>query len=356
MHLPDLVQNNTSSHANSTTTTTTGRITKKTAKTFHMDTDPRVQVELENLNTSTEFINKLELELEKARNEFNKLVCDSTQKIEALSKKLGSSITKARPYYEARITAAELHNQAQNEAQRFEQAIDAQHKAKELVHQAEQNLNTPECDTKLSEELLTLSANTVNRSELQRLAAQRQHEITSQAYNHTEQRLSKLHKQLKRSIIKSSLETRRNFLDLNNYVNQHQLQLLPYFEMKAQFNQMLDEQINKIRSYETRVNKAKLNYTKALQRLEELNQKIYNSIDQFPEDEYIPIAERPNTNNLDNSTSSILVMDDVKLDSSEAEEVEPTSSKIFDNKLLDQLILDDNIDSTLEKLKNQSLT
>ena len=93
-----------------------------------------------------------------------------------------------------------------------------------------------------------------------------------------------------------------------------------------------------------------------MQRLEELNQKIYNSIDQFPEDEYIPIAERPNTNNLDNSTSSILVMDDVRLDSSEAEEVEPTSSKIFDNKLLDQLILDDNIDSTLEKLKNQSLT
>ena len=71
--------------------------------------------------------------------------------------------------------------------------------------------------------------------------------------------------------------------------------------MKAQFNQLLDvslllvfwvkflfdlidsivfffvnqEQVTKIRSYEARVNKAKKNYTKALERLEELNQKIY---------------------------------------------------------------------------------
>ncbi|CAG2102720.1 unnamed protein product [Medioppia subpectinata] len=44
--------------------------------------------------------------------------------------------------------------------------------------------------------------------------------------------------------------------------------------MKAQFNQMLDEQINKIRSYEQRVAKAKLNYSKALHRLEEISDEI----------------------------------------------------------------------------------
>ena len=169
---------------------------------------------MENLNTSTEFINKLELELEvchclhvfvlqKARSEFNKLLSDSTQKIEVLSKKLGSSINKARPYYEVRITANELHHKAQTEALLFEQATEAHKKAKEVVHKTEQNLTTnQECDSKL-EALLTRSAEKVNQSELERLSAQREHEITSRAYSLTEQRLSKLHKQLKRSIVKA---------------------------------------------------------------------------------------------------------------------------------------------------------
>ncbi|KAI7696165.1 hypothetical protein SSS_01050 [Sarcoptes scabiei] len=87
-----------------------------------LNTDPRVQVELENLNTSNEFINKLEFELEKARNEFNNLLSDSVIKIEALSKKLSRSISKARPYYEAKAEADELHLKAQKEACRFEQA------------------------------------------------------------------------------------------------------------------------------------------------------------------------------------------------------------------------------------------
>lgn len=140
---------------------------------------------------------------QKARSEFNKLLFDSTQKIEALSKKLGSSINKARPYYEARITASELHNKAQTEALRYEQATEEHHKAKEVVHLAEQNLShDAESDCKL-EALLTRSAEKVNQSELERLSAQREHEITSRAYNLTEQRLSKLHKQLKRSIVKS---------------------------------------------------------------------------------------------------------------------------------------------------------
>lgn len=140
--------------------------------------------------------------LQKARNEFNRLLCDSTNKIEALSKKLDSSITKARPYYETRVTANELQYKAQTEAIRYEQATVAHHKAKETVHQAEQNLNKQECNTKL-EELLTLSAEKVNQTELERLSAQKQHEITSRAYSATEQRLSRLHQQLKRSIVKS---------------------------------------------------------------------------------------------------------------------------------------------------------
>lgn len=72
-----------------------------------------------------------------------------------------------------------------------------------MVHLAEQNLgSSQEADVKL-EALLTKSAEKVNQSELDRLQAQRQHEITSRAYSLTEERLTKYHKQLKRSIVKA---------------------------------------------------------------------------------------------------------------------------------------------------------
>ncbi|XP_027194133.2 SH3 domain-binding protein 5-like isoform X1 [Dermatophagoides pteronyssinus] len=310
-----------------------------------MDPDPRVQVELENLNTSTEFINKLELELEKARLEFNNLLTESAVKIESLSKKLGTSINKARPYYETRQIANELHQKAQKEALRYEQATIEHNNAKEIVQLAEQTIQQ-NSDIEL-EQLLTKSAEKVNQSELERQAAEKQHLITSREYSITEQNLSKLHNQLKRSIVKASMETRRNFLELNNYANQHRLQLLPYFEMKAQFNQMLEEQIMKIRSYETRVNKAKQNYTKALKRLEELNNKIYEQR-LSPTDGYVHNDDddddridqtKPDTEsiNIDGQNYPINQMNH--------------DETIFDNKILDQLILEDDIDENFDRLK-----
>ncbi|KAH9412525.1 SH3 domain-binding protein 5-like [Dermatophagoides pteronyssinus] len=310
-----------------------------------MDPDPRVQVELENLNTSTEFINKLELELEKARLEFNNLLTESAVKIESLSKKLGTSINKARPYYETRQIANELHQKAQKEALRYEQATIEHNNAKEIVQLAEQTIQQ-NSDIEL-EQLLTKSAEKVNQSESERQAAEKQHLITSREYSITEQNLSKLHNQLKRSIVKASMETRRNFLELNNYANQHRLQLLPYFEMKAQFNQMLEEQIMKIRSYETRVNKAKQNYTKALKRLEELNNKIYEQR-LSPTDGYVHNDDddddridqtKPDTEsiNIDGQNYPINQMNH--------------DETIFDNKILDQLILEDDIDENFDRLK-----
>ncbi|KAH7643165.1 SH3 domain-binding protein 5-like [Dermatophagoides farinae] len=332
-----------------------------------MDPDPRVQVELENLNTSTEFINKLELELEKARLEFNDLLAESAVKIESLSKKLGTSIHKARPYYEARQTANELHQKAQKEALRYEQATVEHNNAKEIVQLAEQTLRQ-NGDIEL-EQLLTKSAEKVNQSELERQAAEKQHRFTSREYSLTEQNLSKLHNQLKRSIVKASMETRRNFLELNNYANQHRLQLLPYFEMKAQFNQMLEEQVNKIRSYETRVNKAKQNYTKALQRLEELNNKIYdqrlpptdgvqNLADNHNDDDggggnhYNEIVEETKTNIEKNINNE----DEQKyLKPSNKSNQEYHDETIFDNEILDQLILEDDLDDNLNRLKIECL-
>ena len=53
--------------------------------------DPRVQIELEKLNSSSEVINKLELD-------FRDLLDDSKCHLDRLQKKIGNSVKKARPY------------------------------------------------------------------------------------------------------------------------------------------------------------------------------------------------------------------------------------------------------------------
>ncbi len=95
--------------------------------------DPRVQEELEKLNSRTEEINQLEMQLEEANALFRTLLSDSTHQVrlnsgifcsffvifmsliqlKAMSKRLGGCIEKARPYYEAQ----EAYMKAQQECQ-----------------------------------------------------------------------------------------------------------------------------------------------------------------------------------------------------------------------------------------------
>lgn len=63
------------------------------------------QIELERLNTATDEINRLEVELDEARLVFRRLLAEGHLRIQQLTKKLGTSVHKARPYYEARFRA-----------------------------------------------------------------------------------------------------------------------------------------------------------------------------------------------------------------------------------------------------------
>lgn len=97
-------------------------------------------MELEKLNSSTNEINRLEVDLDvsssgfieadelrdqalnhlifvlvlfmlqDARAKFRQLLCDTTLQIDALGKKLGSCVERARPYYEARMKSKEVVN------------------------------------------------------------------------------------------------------------------------------------------------------------------------------------------------------------------------------------------------------
>lgn len=102
--------------------------------------DPRVHIELERLNSATDEINKLEVELDEARNEFRQLLCESTQKTDALRLKLGMCVDRAKPYYEARFAANEALKQTQQAAVKFEKANSSHRAAREMVFLAEQGL------------------------------------------------------------------------------------------------------------------------------------------------------------------------------------------------------------------------
>ncbi|XP_054708740.1 SH3 domain-binding protein 5-like isoform X2 [Uloborus diversus] len=216
--------------------------------------DPRVQVELERLNTATDLINKLEIELDEARSNFRLLLSESSLRVNQLAKKLGSCVEKARPYYESRMQAKQLQSQTQKAALRYERASSAHSAAKEMVFLAEEGLKKEgRCFDPAWQEMLNHATLRVNEAESERVLSQHEHQKTSLAYNEAEKIVQQLHQELKKSIVKSR----------------------PYFEMKAQFNQLLEEQRKKVHRLEENVLKIKMSYADALHNLEEISDEIH---------------------------------------------------------------------------------
>lgn len=99
-------------------------------------------MELESLNTATDNINTIEIELEVSTNVFNDksinliklsikqeatstfriLLNESTRRLKLLTKKLGSCIEKARPYYEALEKSRFAQIECQKAAVKFQRA------------------------------------------------------------------------------------------------------------------------------------------------------------------------------------------------------------------------------------------
>ncbi|XP_042907820.2 SH3 domain-binding protein 5-like [Parasteatoda tepidariorum] len=216
--------------------------------------DPRVQVELERLNTATDLINKLEIELDEARSNFRLLLSESSLRGNQLAKKLGSCVERARPYYEARMHAKQLQTQTQKAALRYERASSAHSAAKEMVYLAEEGLKKEGgCFDPAWQEMLNHATLRVNEAESERVLSQREHQKLSLAYNEAERIVQQLHQDLKKSITKSR----------------------PYFEMKAQFNQLLEEERKKVHHLEENVLKVKMSYADALHNLEEISDEIH---------------------------------------------------------------------------------
>ncbi|ROT64452.1 SH3 domain-binding protein 5-like [Penaeus vannamei] len=248
------------------------------ADVFDEAPDPRIQVELECLNTSTDTINKLEVDLDEARMQFRQLLGDSTQRIDALAKRLGKCVEQSRPYYDARIRAKQALRETQIAAVRYERAMSQHAAAREMVFLAEEGLMQKGCVFDHTwQEMLNHATSKVNDAEKEKLESAADHRRTSALYHEAETRVKTLQKELKRAIAKSSLNARRSLLQMNNLARMHQLQLLPYFELKAAINQQLEAQKQRVKQLEESVARAKLTYSQALSNLETISDEIHRT-------------------------------------------------------------------------------
>ncbi|XP_056641249.1 SH3 domain-binding protein 5 [Diorhabda sublineata] len=243
---------------------------------FNDTVDPRVHVELERLNNATDEINKLEVELDECRTSFKQLICESTLKVDAIRVKLGMCVERARPYYEARFYANEIFKQSQIAASKFEKANSAHSAAREMVYLAEQGLGGRTLDPAW-QEMLNHATQRVNDAERERGVAEIEHRIACVKHEAANTKVQSLQKELKRAITKSSLSIRRSLLQMSNILSQHDLMFLPYYEMKAHYNQLLEKQKAKVHALESQVSNAKLTYADALKSLEQISDEIHQN-------------------------------------------------------------------------------
>ncbi|XP_055908898.1 SH3 domain-binding protein 5 homolog [Eupeodes corollae] len=224
--------------------------------------DPQIQIELENLNTATDQINKLEIELEEANSTFRILLNESTRRLKLSSKKLGNCIEKARPYHEALEKAREAQIECQRVAVKFQRANEIHAAAKETVALAEQrfmsNSHEWQFDTAW-QEMLNHATQKVMDAEKQKAESHAEHQLKAKLFNAAEMKVQQLEERFRRSIAKSR----------------------PYFEEKQICQDQLQTQKNRIQELQAQVQNAKQTYSTALRNLERISDEIHRQRGDF---------------------------------------------------------------------------
>ncbi|XP_068154634.1 SH3 domain-binding protein 5 isoform X3 [Drosophila tropicalis] len=215
--------------------------------------DPRVQIELEKLNTATDNINRYEVELDEAKCEFKRLLAESVVRIKAAAHKLGNSIDAAKPYYESRIYAAQLAKETQQAAANHEKAKSIHAAAKEMVYLAEQGLGEKSTLDTACQEMLSHAASKVNQSQLEVTDTRNALKMCQLKLEVANNRVGKLQGQLKQALRASR----------------------PYYETRANYNGLLKAQKLRVNELEAKVSSAKMTYNEALKNLEQISEDIH---------------------------------------------------------------------------------
>uniref|UniRef100_A0A672GQB6 SH3 domain-binding protein 5 n=1 Tax=Salarias fasciatus TaxID=181472 RepID=A0A672GQB6_SALFA len=190
-----------------------------------------------------------------ARSGYRKILTESARKLNAQSSQLGSCIEKARPYYESRRLAKEAQQETQKAALSYERAVSMHAAAREMVYVAEQGLMADGKNTldPTWQEMLNHATAKVNEAEQERLRSETEHLRVTHCCQEAEARVQLLQKSLRRVIVKSR----------------------PYFELKAQFNHILEDHKTRVLLLEQQVSRVKTRYSVALRNLEQISEQIH---------------------------------------------------------------------------------
>ncbi|XP_061432394.1 LOW QUALITY PROTEIN: SH3 domain-binding protein 5 [Lethenteron reissneri] len=217
--------------------------------------DPRVQIELEKLNQSTDAINRLETELEEARSRFRVVLAEATAKLDEFLKKLGKSVEESKPYWEARRAARQAQVSAQKATQDFQRASEVLRAAKETIALAEERLLEQE-DRHFDsawQEMLNHATLKVMKAEQDKGRSELVHKQTAERYSVTIGHMNQLERKLKRTIKKSR----------------------PYYELKAKYYLELEHQKQRVEGLQEAVAATKGQYRAALDSLERISDEIH---------------------------------------------------------------------------------
>ncbi|XP_078038851.1 uncharacterized protein LOC144471042 isoform X2 [Augochlora pura] len=219
--------------------------------------DPRIQIELENLNDATDDINKLETELNEAHTAFRQLLSETTKRLKDIANKVGNScVEKTRCYYDALEVARRAQVQCQQQTQLFQRANEIHAAAKETVALAESRFISHQHEWNFDQawqDMLNHATLKVMDAENQKAECAREHHRRAILYDDAEKKLLQLEEKHHRAIIKAR----------------------PYFEVKAQCDQMLETQKERVECIQKAIQVAKTNYATSLHRLEEISNQIH---------------------------------------------------------------------------------
>uniref|UniRef100_T2MAQ9 SH3 domain-binding protein 5-like n=1 Tax=Hydra vulgaris TaxID=6087 RepID=T2MAQ9_HYDVU len=216
--------------------------------------DPRVEIELEKLNSASDLINILEKELDEARTVFRQKLNDATRDLQQLSKSLGNSIDKARPYFELLEQTKKAQLQCSSAVIAYERACDMHQGARKTISIAEDKLlNNPALFEPAWQEMLNNANLKLLEAEEEKLKNESFHHEAASVYTQLQHKKLKLENQLKKSINKAR----------------------PYFDQKAFYIDCLENQKVLVQELESSYIAAKERYSKSLRELENISEDIH---------------------------------------------------------------------------------
>lgn len=218
--------------------------------------DPRIQIELERLNTCTDSINTLETELDELNGIFRAKLAEGIQKLTQLHDKLGKCISKAAPYYIAREIARKAQVEAQRAAVQYQRSVTAHQAAKETIQLAEERFLSKHDEWEFDaawQEMLNHATMKVMEAETNKTKSELEHQEKAASFAVAKEKLFGFEKQLKSSISKSR----------------------SYFELKEIFHKELEDLKARIYKIHQNIVIAKQDYSESLHNLEVISEQIH---------------------------------------------------------------------------------